>query len=199
MPFGDINIFEGRVLLRDILHLTPVTFETTNSSTVAEPFIDFWAPNALLFMIAWYNLLQFDHRLCTHTNFTSSLESCTLIRKRHSKQGAPRIGSIFIFFAPNKAPLWITNSALIKAFTVHQLVYAMQGSFLTFVTVWRMIGAFLVTLYLYALHYKARRHEGYVQTHTRNVFIWEHSTYISKTMMCKLLCQQNLVLFPGCS
>ena len=172
MSFGDINTFEGHVLLRDILHLTLATFETTNSSTVAEPFIDFWTPNALLFMIVWYNILQFDCRLCSHTNFMSSLESCALIWKRLSK------GRIYIFFAPNKAPLWIINSTLIKAFTVNQLslcharfISDICDCMKTNVTMWRMTGAFLVTLYLYALHYKARRHEGYIQTHTRNVFI----------------------------
>ena len=33
--------FEGRVLFREILHLTFVTFETPSSSSVAKPFIDF--------------------------------------------------------------------------------------------------------------------------------------------------------------
>ena len=39
-PFGDIFFFEGRILLREILHPTVATFETTSFSTVAEPFID---------------------------------------------------------------------------------------------------------------------------------------------------------------
>ena len=43
--------FEGHVLLREISHLTLATFETTTSSTVAEPFIDFWTPNVLVFTI----------------------------------------------------------------------------------------------------------------------------------------------------
>ena len=39
--------FEGRFLFREILHQTRATFETTSFSTVAEPFIDLWTPNAL--------------------------------------------------------------------------------------------------------------------------------------------------------
>ena len=40
-PFGDMNIFEGYFLFREIWHLT---FETTNSST---HFIDFCTQNTL--------------------------------------------------------------------------------------------------------------------------------------------------------
>ena len=69
-PFGVINIFEGRFLFREILRPTRVTFETT---TVPEPFIDLWTPNALVFAIAWYNVLQFVCCQCSHTNFTNSL------------------------------------------------------------------------------------------------------------------------------
>ena len=48
--------FEGCCLFRVISHPTYATFETTSFSTVAEPFIDLWTPNALVFMIAWYNV-----------------------------------------------------------------------------------------------------------------------------------------------
>ena len=87
---GDVNIFEGRILLREILHSTIATFETTSSSIVAEPFIDFWTPNTLVFMIAWYNILQFDRYQCSHTNLTSSFEGSSL------NKAPPRVrGSFF--------------------------------------------------------------------------------------------------------
>ena len=51
IPFDVINIYLKGALFREILHLS--TFETTSSSTVVEPFIDVWTPNALVFTIAW--------------------------------------------------------------------------------------------------------------------------------------------------
>ena len=56
-----------------------------SSSTVVESFIDLLTPNVLVFMIASYNILQFGCCQCSHTNFTSSLESCQL----HSNSKAP--------------------------------------------------------------------------------------------------------------
>ena len=63
-------LFEGRFQFRDFLQETRATFETTSFSTVAEPFIDLWTPNALVFTIAWYNVLQFIRCQCSHANFT---------------------------------------------------------------------------------------------------------------------------------
>ena len=37
-------------LFREISHPTRATFETNSSSTVAEPSIDLWTPNVLVFM-----------------------------------------------------------------------------------------------------------------------------------------------------
>ena len=101
-PFGVINIFEGRFLFREILHQTCATFKTTSFWTVAEP-----TPNALVFTIAWYNVLQFVRCQCSHTNFTSSLKRCLL--RSNSKVPLTRCpqGSEVIFCTPNKVPLRI--------------------------------------------------------------------------------------------
>ena len=67
-------LFEGHFLFRGILHTTRVTFETTSSLTVVEPFIDLRTPNVLVFTIALYNILQFICCQCSHANFVKVVQ-----------------------------------------------------------------------------------------------------------------------------
>ena len=76
---------KGMIYLERFWIPTLATFETTSSSTVAEPFIAFWTPNTLVFTIAYSSLT-----IVSVTIQTSQVHwKGALIRRCLSKQGTP--------------------------------------------------------------------------------------------------------------